>query len=139
MSVTDYNVKVIEDFRAGGGSVEGLPFPILLLHHFGAKTGTERVNPLAYLPDGDRYVLFASKAGAPTNPAWYHNLKAHPDVTIEVGETLVEVHAEEATGAERDAYFATQAEAVPQFAGYAENTSRTIPVIVLTPRETSAG
>ena len=87
-SPNDFNARIIDEFRANGGEV-GEPFantPLLLLHHAGAKSGIERVNPLAYLRDGNRYVIFASKAGAPTNPDWYHNLRAHPEVRIEVGD-----------------------------------------------------
>jgi deazaflavin-dependent oxidoreductase (nitroreductase family) len=82
----DWNRRVVDEFRGNGGKVaqfEGRP--LLLLHHTGAKTGTERVNPLVYLPVGDDFAVFGSKAGADTNPAWYHNLRAHPDTTIEVG------------------------------------------------------
>src|SRR4051812_26913943 len=83
----DWNRKIIEEFRTNAGKV-GAPFegvPILLLHHRGAKTGTERINPLAYRRDGDNLVIFASKAGAPTNPDWYHNLVANPEAVVEVG------------------------------------------------------
>ena len=86
-SMNDFNAQIIEEFRANDGRVGG-PFEggtLLLLHHVGARTGTPRVNPLMYRRDGDRYVVFASKAGAPTSPDWYHNLKAHPNTTIEVG------------------------------------------------------
>ncbi len=134
-SPQDFNAQIIERFRANGGQV-GAPFekmPLLLLHHTGAKSGIERVNPLAYLRDGDRYVIFASKAGAPTNPDWYHNLRAHPDVTIEVGTDTLTAVAVEATGDERDRLFATQAEHSPSFADYQRKTERRIPVIVLSP------
>ena len=83
----DFNTKIIEEFRSNAGEVGG-PFAgatVLLLHHTGAKSGTERVSPLVYQPVGDRFAIFASKGGAPTNPDWYHNLVAHPDTTIEVG------------------------------------------------------
>ncbi len=132
----DFNARVIEEFRANGGRVGGMfdGSALLLLHHTGARTGAERVNPLAYMADGDRYVIFASKAGAPTNPDWYHNLKAHPDVAIEVGDETVGVTASEASGAERDRLFEAQAAAMPAFAGYAAKTVRVIPVIVLTRR-----
>ena len=132
----DFNAKVIDEFRANEGRVAGVfaGLPMLLLHHTGAHSGTERVNPLAYLRDGERYVIFASKGGAPANPAWYHNLKAHPDVKIEVGTDTLEVTAGEASGEERERLFRTQAERVPQFAEYESKTERTIPVIVLTPR-----
>ena len=93
-----------------------------------------RVNPLGYLSDDGRYVIFASKGGAPTNPDWYHNLKAHPDVSIEVGTDTIDVVATEATGDERDRLFSAQAERIPQFAEYQKGTDRLIPVIVLTPR-----
>ena len=79
----DFNAKIITEFRANGGKVGG-PFegaPMILVHHIGAKSGTERIAPLAYIPDGDRMLIIASKAGAPTNPDWYHNLKAHPGST----------------------------------------------------------
>ena len=92
--------------------------PLLLLHHVGARTGTDRINPLVYDRDGDRYVIFASKAGAPTNPDWYHNLKAHPNVTIEVGTDTIDVVAAEAAGDERDRLFRAQAERSPNFAEY---------------------
>jgi deazaflavin-dependent oxidoreductase (nitroreductase family) len=92
------------------------------------------VNPVAYLNDDGRYVIFASKAGAPTNPSWYHNLKAHPTTTIEVGSDTVAVTAGEARGEERERLFAAQAQRSPQFAEYQHKTDRLIPVVVLTPR-----
>ena len=131
----DFNANVIEEFRAGGGRVGGVfeSLPLLLLHHTGARSGAERVNPSAYLADDGRYVIFASKGGAPTNPDWYHNLKAHPRARVEVGTDTIDVVASEATGEERDRLFRAQAERVPQFAEYEASTERTIPVIVLTP------
>jgi deazaflavin-dependent oxidoreductase (nitroreductase family) len=134
-SPADFNAKVIEEFHANEGRVGG-PFdgmPLLLLHHTGARSGQSRINPLAYQSDQGRYVIFASKAGAPTNPDWYHNLKANPNVKIEVGADTIDVIASEANGAERDRLFRTQAERVPQFADYEQKTERVIPVIVLTP------
>ncbi len=134
-SHADFNAKVIEEFRANKGRVGG-PFegmPILLVHHTGSKSGTQRINPVAYHRDGERYVIFASKAGAPSNPGWYHNLMAHPDTTIEVGDQTLPVRASEATGEERERLYADQVARVPQFADYAQKTSRTIPVVVLTP------
>lgn len=135
-SIGDYNQRIIDEFRANAGKPPSWSgsSPLILLHHRGARTGAERVNPVAYLDDDGRYVIFASKAGAPTNPDWYHNLKAHPDATIEVGSDTVAVTAAEATGEERDRLFAAQAERSPQFAEYQEKTDRVIPVIVLTPR-----
>jgi deazaflavin-dependent oxidoreductase (nitroreductase family) len=135
-SPNDFNARVIDEFRANGGRVGGMfdGASLLLLHHTGAKSGAGRVNPLAYLKDDDRYVVFASKGGAPDNPGWYHNLKAHPETTIEVGTDAVDVIANEAEGEERERLFTTQAERAPQFAEYAEQTKRQIPVMVLTPR-----
>jgi deazaflavin-dependent oxidoreductase (nitroreductase family) len=104
-----------------------------LLHHVGARSGKDRINPLVYNRDGDRYVVFASKAGAPTNPDWYHNLKAHPNITIEVGTDTIDVVASEASGDERDRLFNAQVERSPQFGEYQAKTDRTIPVILLTP------
>ena len=133
--MTDWNSKIIEEFRANEGRVGG-PFEgstLLLLHNVGAKSGKDRVNPLAYNRDGDRYVVFASKAGAPTNPDWYHNLKANPNVSIEVGPDTISVVADEATGEERDRLFQAQVERSPQFAEYQSKTDRVIPVMVLTP------
>ena len=135
----DFNAQVIEEFRANAGHVGGRfeGMPLLLLHHAGARTGQKRVNPVAYLGDGGRYVLIASKGGAPTNPAWYHNLKASPHTKIEVGTDTIEVLASEATGEERERLFLTQAERFPQFAEYETKTARTLPVIVLTPVESA--
>ena len=135
----DFNTQVIEEFHANAGRVGGRfeGMPLLLLHHTGAKSGKSRVNPLAYQSDDGRYVVFASKAGAPTNPDWYHNLKAHPEVKIEVGTETIDVIASEATGEERERLYRTQAERVPQFADYEQQAGRVIPVIVLTPTSTS--
>lgn len=93
------------------------------------------MNPVAYLEDDGRYVIFASKAGAPSHPAWYHNLRAHPEATIEVGSDKLEVTVEEATGEERERLFRTQAERSPQFGEYQEKADRKIPVLILTPRK----
>jgi deazaflavin-dependent oxidoreductase (nitroreductase family) len=134
-SPADFNAKIIDEFHANEGRVGGMfeGLPLLLLHHTGARSGKSRINPLAYQSDNGRYVIFASKAGAPTNPDWYHNLKAHPNVTIEVGTETIDVIADEATGAERERLFGTQAERVPQFAEYEQRAGgRVIPVIVLT-------
>jgi len=134
--VQDWNSKIIEEFRANEGKV-GRPFagaPILLLHTTGAKTGRERVNPMMYLDlDGHRYV-FASKAGADTNPDWYWNLVAHPDVTVEVGTETYEVSAGPVTGADRDRVYSEQAWRYPGFAEYEQKTSRVIPVVELIPK-----
>jgi deazaflavin-dependent oxidoreductase (nitroreductase family) len=129
----DWNAKIIEEFRANEGRVGG-PFegaPLLLLSTTGRRSGTIRVNPLMYLPDGDRLVVFASKGGAPTDPDWYRNIVASPDVSVEVGTERFPVRATVATGEERDRLFGEQAKRYPQFAEYEANTERTIPVIVL--------
>jgi deazaflavin-dependent oxidoreductase (nitroreductase family) len=109
--------------------------PLLLLHHTGAKSGQSRVTPLVYLADDGRYVVFASKAGAPTNPDWYHNLKAHPDVTFEIGDETIDAVTSEATGEERDRLFRSQAALSPQFGEYEKKAGRVIPVMVLTPAQ----
>ncbi|MDG6985272.1 MAG: nitroreductase family deazaflavin-dependent oxidoreductase [Nitrososphaerota archaeon] len=131
-----WNEGVIEEFRKNHGKVGGTfsGTPILLLHHVGAKTGKARVNPVMYLKDGDRYLVFASKGGAPKHPDWYHNLKAHPNVQIEVGDDKIDVKAAEVTGRERDHLYARQSSLIPQFADYQQKTTRVIPVISLTPR-----
>jgi deazaflavin-dependent oxidoreductase (nitroreductase family) len=131
----DFNAKVIEEFHANEGRVGGMfdGMPLLLLHHTGAKTSAARVNPLAYQSDAGRYVVFASKGGAPTDPDWYHNLKAHPTVSIEVGADTIEAVATEATGEERERLYRTQVERAPQFGEYEQKAGRVIPVMVLTP------
>jgi deazaflavin-dependent oxidoreductase (nitroreductase family) len=131
----DFNTKVIDEFRAKEGKVGG-PFegaPILLLHHIGAKTGRERVNPLAYQPVGDSFAIFASKGGAPTHPDWYYNLKANPQTTIEIGTDTFGVTARELTGDEREEIWERQKVLMPGFAEYDQKTSgiRDIPVILL--------
>jgi deazaflavin-dependent oxidoreductase (nitroreductase family) len=108
---------------------------LLLLHHAGARSGKSRINPLVYLRDGSRYVIFASKGGAPNNPDWYHNVKANPEVTIEVGTDTIPVTAAEAASAERDRLFSAQVERSPAFGDYQSGIERVIPVITLTPRE----
>ncbi len=135
-SIGDYNQRIVDEFRANAGKPPSWSgsSPLILLHHRGARSGAERVNPVAYLDDNGRYVIFASKAGAPANPDWYHNLKAYPETTIEVGNDTIAVTAAEAIGEERDRLFAAQSQRSPQFAEYQEKTDRLIPVIVLTPR-----
>lgn len=131
--VNDWNRQVIEEFRANAGKVGGgfEGAPVLLLHTNGAKTGQERVNPMMYLDlDGRRYV-FASKAGADTNPDWYHNLRAHPSVTVEVGTETYVATAIPVRGDDRDRIYAEQARRYPGFAEYQEKTSRVIPVVEL--------
>ena len=130
----DWNANIIEEFRTNEGKVGGRfeGHPILLLHHRGAKSGTERVNPLAYQPLDDRTVaIFASKGGAPTNPDWYHNLKANPEASVEIGTESFDVKARVAEGDERDRIWTTQKERMPGFAEYEQKTSRQIPVVIL--------
>lgn len=134
--MNDFNAGVIEEFRANGGTAGGMfeGMPLLLLHNVGAKSGTAFVTPLVYLDEGGDWFIFGSKGGAPVNPGWYHNLKANPEVAIEIGTDTVDVTAEELTGEERDRIYAIQAEQQPQFADYAQKTDRKIPVIALKPR-----
>jgi deazaflavin-dependent oxidoreductase (nitroreductase family) len=133
--VSDFNTQLIEEFRANGGKVNGMfaNAPLLLLTSTGAKSGQPRTAPLAYTRDGDAYVIIASKGGAPTNPDWYHNVKANPTVTVEVGTASFEARAEEVTGAERDRLYAKMVELLPGFAEYERKTTRTIPVFILRP------
>ncbi|MBI3689408.1 MAG: nitroreductase family deazaflavin-dependent oxidoreductase [Mycolicibacterium aromaticivorans] len=129
----EMNQKVIEEFRATGGKAGGMfeGKPLVLVHHFGAKSGTERITPLVpYLDDG-RIFIFASKAGADTNPDWFHNLVAHPQTTVELGTETFGVTARVLDGDERDEIYAKQVAAQPQFGDYEKSTSRVIPVIEL--------
>jgi deazaflavin-dependent oxidoreductase (nitroreductase family) len=129
----DWNNKLIDEYRASGGRVKGdfEGAPLLLLTTTGAKSGKPFTTPLMYLPDGDRVVIFASKAGAPANPDWYHNVVAHPRVTVELGTEKYEADAEVITGPERDQLYARQAAAYPNFAEYERKTTRVIPVVAL--------
>lgn len=130
--MTDWNRQVIEEFRANGGRVAQFDGrPLLLLHHKGAKTGTDRVNPLVYQPLGESFAVFGSKAGADTNPDWYHNLRANPDTKVEVGTETVPVRARVAEGEERDRIWEQQKRDNANFAEYETLTSRPIPVVVL--------
>jgi len=123
----NYNQQVIEGLRAGNLENQ----PLLLLTNTGARSGKTRVNPLAYTRDGDRYVVLASKGGAPSNPDWYHNVIANPEVTVEVGQQRFKARARVAEGDERERLFNAQAVQMPNFAEYQQKTSRQIPVIVL--------
>jgi deazaflavin-dependent oxidoreductase (nitroreductase family) len=131
----EWNRRIIEEFRGSagkvGGNFEGAP--MVLIHHKGAKTGKERVNPLVYLPVGDNFAIFASKGGAPNNPEWFHNLVAHPRTKIEVGTETIEVQARVLSGAERDEIWAEQKKLMPGFAEYEERSKdfRVIPVVLL--------
>jgi deazaflavin-dependent oxidoreductase (nitroreductase family) len=129
----DWNQQIIKEFRANEGKVGGqfAGATLLLLHTTGAKSGQERISPLVYQADDGRYLIFASKAGAPTNPDWYHNLLAYPEVTIEVGTETFTVQAVVLEGEERDRLYAKQAALNSNFAAYEKKTTRTIPVVAL--------
>ena len=130
----DFNAHTISEFRKNHGKVGGMfeGAPLLLLHTSGKRSGTSRVNPMMYLKDGDRYIVFASKAGADTHPDWFHNLKANPDVKVEIGDEKLDMRAEEITGRERDTIYESQSKLYPQFAAYEQKTKRVIPVVALT-------
>lgn len=131
----DWNKKIIDEFRANGGKVDGMPggAPLLLLHTTGAKTGLPRVNPLMYQEVGGELAVFASKAGAPTNPDWYYNLRANPDAEIEIGAETVGVTAREAEAGERDRIWGIQKERDPNFSEFEKTAGeRKIPVVLLT-------
>jgi len=129
----EFNKKIVEEFRANGGKVGGMfaAAPMILIEMKGAKSGQVRTIPLVYSKDGDRYVIIASMAGAPNNPDWYHNLKAHPNVTVEIGAEKFKVKASLAAGAERERLFNQQAALLPVFNDYRKKTTRQIPVFVL--------
>jgi deazaflavin-dependent oxidoreductase (nitroreductase family) len=134
--MNDFNAQVIEEFRANGGKAGGMfeGMPLVLVHNVGAKSGKEYVTPLVYLPEDGRTFIFASKGGAPSHPGWFHNLKANPEASIEIGSDTVEVVAVEVTGDERDRIYEVQKAQQPQFAEYEAKTDRKIPVIELTPK-----
>jgi deazaflavin-dependent oxidoreductase (nitroreductase family) len=131
----DFNQQIIEEFRANGGKVGGMfeGAPMILLHHKGAKSGAERVNPLMYQDLGDgSLAVFASKGGAPTNPDWYYNVVASPDTKIELGTEEHNVRARVADDDERERIWGAQKAAFPQFAEYEKTSAgRTIPVVIL--------
>jgi deazaflavin-dependent oxidoreductase (nitroreductase family) len=129
----DFNQALIEEFRANGGKVAG-PFagsPLLLLTTTGAKSGRQYTTPVVFTTDGDRFVIIASKGGAPENPDWYHNLVANPHARIELPDETVEVRATVAEGEERERLYRQQAELMPGFDEYERKTTRRIPVLVL--------
>lgn len=133
--MSDWNQKIIEEFRANGGRVGG-PFEgktLLLLHTMGARSGQERINPVACIRDGGNLVVIASKGGAPTHPDWYYNIVAHPEVTVEVGTERFQAHAAVAEEPERTRLYGKMVEVMPGFDDYRRKTSRVIPVIVLMP------
>ncbi|MFD0575515.1 nitroreductase family deazaflavin-dependent oxidoreductase [Dactylosporangium darangshiense] len=133
--MSDWNDKIIEEFRANEGKVGG-PFagaPLLLLHTVGARSGAERVSPVMYQKVDGGYAVFASKGGAPTNPDWYHNLLANPQVTAEIGTGTVDLVARVAEGDERERIWTAQKTAYTGFADYEAKTTRQIPVVILEP------
>jgi deazaflavin-dependent oxidoreductase (nitroreductase family) len=133
MAQSDFNLKMIEEFRANGGETSG-PFkgrPLLLLTTKGAKSGEERTTPLVYSRDGERVVVIASMGGAPKHPAWFHNISADPEVTVEIGTEKFAARASVPEGEERDRLYAQQAATMPAFNEYQEKTTRRIPVVVL--------
>lgn len=134
-SADDFNAPVIKEFRENEGVVGGFfeGMPLLLLHHTGAKSGTERVNPLAYQRVGDSYAIFASKGGATSNPDWYYNLVANPKITYEMGTGTYEGTARVAESEERNRIWEQQKLDRPQFAEYENTANRTIPVVIIDP------
>ena len=131
----DWNRQTIEEFRANQGQVGGVweGRPLLILTTKGAKSGQPRTNPMMYMREDDRLFVFASKGGAPSNPDWYYNLVAHPDVTVEIGDQTYPATAKPVTGEERDRIYDEWAKMYPQFREYQEKTTRVIPVIELIP------
>ena len=131
--MSDWNTKIIEEFRANDGRVEAFKgATMVLLHTTGARSGADRVSPLVTQPDGDgRWLIFASKGGAPTNPAWFHNIKAGGPVSIELGNETIPVTTRILEGEERMGYWSRQKELMPGFADYEKRTEREIPVILL--------
>ena len=132
----NWNRQIIDEFRANDGKVGGrfTGANLLILHTVGAKTGQVRESPVAYFPEDDgSMVIVASKAGLPTNPAWYHNLKANPRFDVEVGTDTVPVVAEEITGPARETKWAEIIAKAPGFGAYQKQTTRVIPLVRLTP------
>ena len=129
----DINSMIIEEFRANGGRVRGPAegFSLLLLHSKGARSGAARVTPVAYQPLADGWAVFATHAGAPRHPAWYHNLVANPETIIEIGTETVPVRARVAGGEERERVWERQKAFYPRYARYEQQTTRDIPVVIL--------
>ncbi|GCE28318.1 hypothetical protein KDA_38020 [Dictyobacter alpinus] len=130
----DFNKQLIAEFRANGGKITSGQFagaPLILLTTVGAKSGQPHTSPVAYIPDGDRILIVASKAGAPTHPDWYHNLVANPRVTVELGSERFEAQATVPQGEERDRLFNHIVSQMSGFGEYQKNTTRIIPVVVL--------
>lgn len=131
--MNEFNRRVIEEFRSNDGKVGGqfAGAPMILITHKGAKSGRTYTTPLVYTRDGDRVVIVASKAGAPDNPGWYHNLAANPIVTVEIGNEKFQARARVTSGEERERLFNAHAKLMPQFNEYQRKTTRRIPVVVL--------
>jgi deazaflavin-dependent oxidoreductase (nitroreductase family) len=131
--MNDFNAQIVDEFRANDGKVGGMfeEAHMVLITTTGAKSGRQILNPLVYLPDGERIVIIASNGGADKNPAWYHNLRANPALTVEIGTEKYQAKAEFVTGTERDALYARMVEILPGFAEYQANTDRVIPVAVV--------
>ncbi len=129
----NWNEAIIREFRENAGKVGG-PFAgktLLILHTIGAKSGKKHINPVAYVTDGDRFVIIASKGGAPTHPDWYFNIVANPQVEVEVGSELFKARASVAAEPERTRLYGKMVEMMPGFADYQKKTTRIIPVIIL--------
>ncbi len=135
--MNDYNRRLIEEFRANGGKVGGMweGTPLLLLTTRGAKSGQRRTTPMGYMPEGDRLIVFASSGGAPTHPDWYHNLVAHPQVTVEVGTETFNAIAVVAEDEERDRLWTKGVALYPDLAEHQAKTARQFPVIALSRQE----
>ncbi|MGW5385115.1 nitroreductase family deazaflavin-dependent oxidoreductase [Nocardia sp. NPDC003963] len=131
--IIEMNSQVITEFREKGGTVGGMfeGFPLILVHHIGARSGVERVAPLVPYVEGDRIFVFASLGGSPKHPAWYHNLVANPNTTVEYGAETFSVAAHVLPRAERDEIYAKQVAVQPQFGEYQRKTDRVIPVVEL--------
>ncbi len=137
MDMKEFNKTTIDEFRANGGVVGGqfAGIPLLLLTTTGAKTGLTRVNPLAYMNHGDRHIIIASYAGAPTNPPWYYNLLSNPEVSVEMGSERFTAKADVLDEPERTELYAKMAGIIPVFSEYQSKTTRVIPVVALTRSE----
>jgi deazaflavin-dependent oxidoreductase (nitroreductase family) len=131
--VTDFDRRTVEEFRANGGRAGGVlaGTPLVLIHHVGARSGLEHVTPLAYLAHGDGIAIAASNGGSPQHPAWYHNLKAHPAITVELGAERFQATAEEQAGPARVELWSRLVARFPDLATFAASTARTIPLFVL--------
>ncbi len=132
-ALNDFNQSVIDDFRANDGKTSGVfaGAPLMLMTTKGAKSGKERIIPIVFTRDGDRLVIAASKGGAPTNPDWYWNVRANPEVTVELPGETYQARAIEPDRAERDRLYAAHAAEMPNFAEYQTKTDRVIPIVVL--------